>query len=53
MNGNNPAGNVTQSHEYVVVLVVGMVVSFLVSVKRCWVGLSLGRQTYCTLHWRL
>jgi len=46
MNDNNPAGRITQSKEYATVLGLAVAVSFVVSIKRCLVGLTLGRQTY-------
>lgn len=46
-NDSNPAGNVTVSSVYVNILIFGMVVGFFGAVKRCWLGLMLGRQTYC------
>jgi hypothetical protein len=46
MNANNPSGQVNQSNIYSTILILAMVVSFLVTVKRCYVGLLLGRQTY-------
>jgi len=47
MNEKNPAGDVIQSSEYSSLLIIAVVVSFIAAVKRCWVGLVLGRQTYC------
>jgi hypothetical protein len=46
MNANNPSGGVTATHEYMVVLVIMMVVSFVVMLKRFWLSLFLGKQTY-------
>jgi len=51
-NAKNPAGQVTSSHEYTSLLIVAVVVSFAVSIKRCFVGLTLGRQTYCKYCWK-
>lgn len=42
----NPAGTILVSAEYKALLIVSIVISFMVVVKRCWVGLFLGRQTF-------
>jgi len=49
MNKNNPAGTIMQSSEYKALLIIAVVLSFVVSIKRCSVGLALGKQTYCKL----
>jgi hypothetical protein len=46
MNAKNPSGQINQSNFYSTVLSLAMVVSFLATVKRCYVGLWLGRQKY-------
>lgn len=46
MNADNPSGNVTVSDEYLTVLVIMTTVSFTVMVKRFWLSLFLGKQTY-------
>jgi hypothetical protein len=46
-NATNPAGNVVESERYLHFLVIGVGVGFVVATKRFWVGLFLGRQTFC------
>jgi hypothetical protein len=46
MNGSNPSGNITGTFEYRSMLIVLVVASFVVAVKRVLIGLYLGRQTY-------
>jgi hypothetical protein len=46
-NAANPAGNVVESERYLHFLVIGVGVGFVVATKRFWVGLFLGRQTFC------
>jgi hypothetical protein len=46
MNANNPSGNVLRSSQYASCLVVAMIVSFFVAIKRFWLGLTLGRKAY-------
>jgi len=48
-NQSNPGGTVTQAHEYLVVLIIAVVVSFVASLKRLCVGLVLSRATYSKL----
>jgi hypothetical protein len=45
-NEANPSGGVTSSNEYQTVLIVAIVVSFVVAVKRFWLGLVQGKRTY-------
>jgi hypothetical protein len=45
-NEKNPSGGVTKSQEYQTLLIVAVVVSFVVSVKRFWLGLVQGKRTY-------
>lgn len=45
-NEANPSGSVPSSSEYQGVLIVAVVVSFVVAVKRFWLGLVQGRRTY-------
>lgn len=47
-NANNPSGGVTSSKEYQTVLIVAVVIAFVVSVKRFWLGLVQGKRTYRT-----
>ena len=42
----NPSGTFVSSPEYRLILVVAMVVAVTVAVKRFWLGLFLGRQTF-------
>jgi len=49
INGQNPAGEVTDSDEYARFLGLFIAVGFLVAIKRCWVGLSFGKRTYCKI----
>jgi hypothetical protein len=46
MNVENPSGRVTDSKEYLTVLVIMTTVSFVVMLKRFWLSLFLGKQTY-------
>jgi hypothetical protein len=46
-NATNPAGDVVESERYLHLLVIGVGVGFVVATKRFWVGLFLGRQTFC------
>jgi hypothetical protein len=46
-NATNPAGNVVESERYLNFLAIGVGVGFVVATKRFWVGLFLGRQTFC------
>ena len=45
-NEQNPSGAVPSTSEYQGVLIVAVVVSFIVAVKRFWLGLLQGRRTY-------
>ena len=54
-NATNPAGNVVESDTYLSFLAVAVGVGFIVATKRFWMGLFLGRQTFCKyipLPWR-
>lgn len=46
-NATNPAGNVVESERYLHFLAIGVGVGFIVATKRFWLGLLLGRQTFC------
>jgi hypothetical protein len=46
-NATNPAGSIVESETYLRFLAIGLGVSFMVAMKRFWVGLFLGRQTFC------
>jgi len=48
MNGQNPSGNIPSSNFYQFIVIAAMVVSFVVAVKRIWLGLVLGRVTFRT-----
>ena len=45
-NDNNPSGSFTSAPEYRTLLIVALVVSVVVSVKRFWVGFWFGKKTY-------
>jgi hypothetical protein len=45
-NEKNPSGNVADSPLYRTILMLAVVISFVVAVKRFWVGLFLGQQTF-------
>jgi hypothetical protein len=45
-NEKNPSGNVADSPLYRTILMLAVVISFVVAVKRFWVGLYLGQQTF-------
>ena len=47
MNENNSSGTVTDSGFYRTVLILAVVISFVVSVKRFYMGIYLGRRTFC------
>jgi hypothetical protein len=46
-NATNPAGNVVESERYLHFLLIAVGLGFVVATKRFWVGLFLGRQTFC------
>jgi hypothetical protein len=46
-NKANPAGDVVSSDNYLNLLAIGVGVGFVVAIKRFWVGLFVGRQTFC------
>jgi hypothetical protein len=46
-NDENPAGNVVESDTYLNFLAIKVGFGFIVATKRFWVGLFLGRQTFC------
>ena len=45
-NEENPSGGVTHNDLYTRVLIIGLVVGLIVSVKRTWIGFFFGRKTY-------
>jgi hypothetical protein len=45
-NEQNPAGSLTSSEDYRTILIVANVVAVLVTFKRFWLGIFLGRQTF-------
>ena len=49
MNARNPSGEVTASGEYRLLLILAVVVSFVVGLKRFFLGFYLGKQTFCKL----
>jgi hypothetical protein len=48
-NGSNPSGNVLTSEWNRRILAIGVSVGLVVAVKRFWLGLYLGRQTFCKI----
>jgi len=46
MNEQNPAGTITTSAEYKAALALLIAVGCITALKRCWIGLILGKQTY-------
>ena len=46
MNSRNPSGEFTQAREYRLILILAVVVAFVVAVKRFFLGLYLGKQTF-------
>jgi len=45
-NSNNPSGNITSTSAYMRLLILGIGVSILFSIKKCWISLAFGKQTY-------
>lgn len=48
-NDVNPSGGFTASEPYLKAICVMVVAGFIISLKRFWVGLVLGKQTFCKL----
>jgi hypothetical protein len=45
-NETNPSGGVTGSRKYLTLLALGAIIGFVVTVKRVYVGIMLGKQTF-------
>jgi hypothetical protein len=46
-NDSNPSGNITTSALYGHTILVGVIVSVLVGLKRVWMGYHIGRRIFC------
>lgn len=47
MSEQNPSGGIPDSSPYKKCVIFAMSVAFIVAVKRVWLGLKLGRVTFC------